>query len=176
MGKYITPEGCTNGQKKIKPPYSIFWESLTSVVGPVVEKRQKIDVRHANGYLIIPGIVYLLSTKLQKMVLNDCLGEEQEMNLINLIVRFGYAMQKQPHVTLHGAYSRYTTLNQTAYIQGCFDNVNQIIPVTIFIVMLYNACFTYQADKSTNLLISALDNFDISSSVDDDTFMNTFSE
>ena len=134
-------------KKKFKPPYSIFWESLTSDVGPVVEKRQKIDVRHANGYLIIPGIVYLLSTKLQKMVLNDRLGEEQEMNLINFIVRFGYATRRGPHVKLHGAYSQYTTLNQTAYIQGCFDNVNRIIPVTIFIVMLYNACFTYQEYK-----------------------------
>jgi hypothetical protein len=46
----------------------------------------------------------------------------------------------------------------------------------IFIVMLYNACFTYQEDKSYNLLISALDRFDMGSSVDDNTFMNTFSE
>jgi hypothetical protein len=67
-------------------------------------------------------------------------------------------------------------LNQIKYIQGCFDNVNRIIPVTIFIVMLYNACFTYQEDKSTNLLISALDGFDMVSSIDDNTFMNTFSE
>ncbi len=52
-------------------------------------------------------------------------------------------------------YSRYTSLNETKYIQGCFDNVNHIIPVTIFIVMLYNACFTYQEDKSYILLISA---------------------
>ncbi len=139
-------------------------------------KRRKIDVRHVNGYLIIPGIVYLLSTKLQKVVLNDHLGEEQEMKLINFIVRYGYATQRGSHVKLHGAYSQYTTLNQAAYIQGCFDNVNHIIPVTIFIVMLYNACFTYQEDKSTNLLISTLDNFDTSSLVDDDMFMNTFSE
>ena len=163
-------------KKKIEPPYSIWWESLTTDVGPVVNKRRNIDVRHVNGYLIIPGIVYLLSTKLQKMVLNDRLGEEQEMNLINFIVRFGYAKRRQPHVTLHGAYTRYTTLNQTAYIQGCFDNVNRIIPVTLFIVMLFNACFTYQADKSTNLLITALDNFDMGLTVDDDTFMNTLSE
>jgi hypothetical protein len=67
-------------------------------------------------------------------------------------------------------------LNETKYIQGCFDNVNRIIPVTIFIVMLYNACFPYQEDKSYNLLISALDRFDMGSSGDDDTFMNTFSE
>ena len=53
--------------KKIKPPYSICWESLTSDVGPGL---------HVNGYLIIPGIVYLLSTKAQKVVLNDRLGEE----------------------------------------------------------------------------------------------------
>ena len=90
--EYISPEGSTNGHKnKIKPPYSICWESLTSDVGPVEAKRRKINVRHVNGYLIIPGIVYLLSTKLQKMVLNDRLGEEQEMNLINFIVRYGYA-------------------------------------------------------------------------------------
>jgi hypothetical protein len=67
-------------------------------------------------------------------------------------------------------------LNETKCIQGCFDNVNRIIPVTIFIVMLYNARFTYQEDKSYNLLISALDIFDMGSLVDDDMFMNTFSE
>jgi hypothetical protein len=155
---------------------SIFWPSLTIDVGPVQAKARKIDVRHVNGYLIIPGIVYLLSTKLQKFVLNDRLGEDQEMRLINYITRFGYGTRRGPHVTLHGAYSQYTTLNQTKYIQGCFNNVNRIIPVTIFIVMLYNACFTYQEDKSTNLLISALDGFDMVSSIDDDTFMNTFSE
>ena len=62
------------------------------------------------------------------------------------------------------------------YMQGCFENVNRIIPVTIFMMMLYNACFTYQRDKSTNLLISALEKFNIVSSIDDDTFMNTVSE
>ncbi len=145
-------------------------------VGPVQAKARKIDVRHVNGYLIIPGIVYLLSTKLQKFVLNDLLGEDEEMRLINYITRFGYGTQRGPHVTLHGAYSQYTTLNQTKYIQGCFDNVNHIIPVTVFIVMLYNACFIYQEDKSTHLLISTLDGFDIVSLIDDNTFMNTFSE
>ncbi len=85
-------------------------------------------------------------------------------------------MQRGPHVALHGAYSRYTSLNETKYIQGCFYNVNRIIPVTIFIVMLYNTYFTYQEDKSYNLLISALDRFNMGSLVDDDTFMNTFSE
>ncbi len=63
-------------RKKLKPPYSIFWPSLTTNVGPVEAKAKKIDVSHVNGYLIISGIVYLLSTKLQKFVLNDQLGED----------------------------------------------------------------------------------------------------
>jgi hypothetical protein len=77
---------------------------------------------------------------------------------------------------MHGAYTQYTTLNPTKYIQGCADNVNQIVSVTLFLVMLYNACFTYQDDMSENLLIRALDRFNLSSTVDDDTFMNTFGE
>ncbi len=139
-------------------------------------KSRKIDVRHVNGYIIIPGIVYLLSTKLQKAVLNDQLGDNKEMILINYITRFSYGTRRGPHVTLHGAYSRYTTLDETKYIQGCFDNVNRIIPVTIFMMMLYNACFTYQKDKTNNLLISTLDGFDNECSIDDDKCMNTFSE
>jgi len=123
-------------EKKIKPPNSIFWQSLTTDVGPVEQKSRLIDVRHVNGYLIIPGIVYLLSTKLQKRVLNDQLGANLELNLIHYITRFGYGMRRGPHVTIHGAYSRYTTMPDTKYIQGCFKNVNPVIPVTIFMMML----------------------------------------
>ncbi len=56
------------------------------------------------------------------------------------------------------------------------NNVSQIIPVTLFLVMLYNAFFTYQDDKSKNLLIRGLDRFNLGSTVDDNTFMNTFGE
>jgi hypothetical protein len=85
-------------------------------------------------------------------------------------------MQRGPYLTIHGGYTQYTTLNPTKYIQGCADNVNRIIPVTLFFVMLYNACFTDQDDKIENLLIRALDRFDLGSTLDDDTFMNTFGE
>ncbi len=63
--EFISPDESTKGRKnKMKPPYSIFWPSLTTDVGSVKAKARKIDVRHVNQYLIIPGIVYLLSTKL----------------------------------------------------------------------------------------------------------------
>ncbi len=70
--EFITPDGTTNNsKKKVKPPYAIWWPSLTTDVGPLEKRNRCIDVRHVNGYLIIPGIVYLLNTKLQKYVLND---------------------------------------------------------------------------------------------------------
>ncbi len=135
-----------------------------------------IHVKHMNAFLIVPRILYNLSTKLQKGVLHDRLGQNQEMNLINNIKRVGYAMQRGPYLTTHGAYTLYTTLNPSKYIQGCPDNVNQIIPVMLFLVMLYNACFTYQDGKTENLLITALDRFNVGSTVDDDTFVSTFGE
>jgi hypothetical protein len=122
--------------------------SLTSDVGLVEKKKRLIDARHMNALLIVPGIVYNLSMKLQKGVLHDHLRQKQEMNLIDFTTRFGYATQRGPYLTIHGAYTQYTTMHLTKYIQGCADNVNQIIPVTLFLVMLYNACFTYQDDNS----------------------------
>jgi hypothetical protein len=71
-------------------------------------------------------------------------------------------------------YSKY--INKTAtYVNGYGDE-EQITPVTMFLVMLYNACFMYQSDKRSNLLITALDKFDLGASVDHEKFMNTLSE
>ncbi len=98
--------------------------SLTYDVGPIEKKKKLIDVRHMNAFLIVPEIVYNLSIKLQKGVLHDHLGQKQKINLINFITRFGYAMQRGPYLNIHGAYTQYTTLNPTKYIQGCVDNVN----------------------------------------------------
>jgi hypothetical protein len=61
------------------------------------------------------------------------------------------------------------------YINGCAGK-EQIIHVAMFLVMLYNACFMYQKDKKSNLLISGLDTFDLGTSVDHEKFMNTLSE
>ncbi len=61
------------------------------------------------------------------------------------------------------------------YINGCAGK-EQIVPVTMFLVMLYNAYFMYQKDKKSNLLISALDTYYLGASVDHEKFMNTLSE
>ena len=83
-------------------------------------------------------------------------------------------MQKSLYLKTHGAYSKYINMTAT-YINGCTGK-EQIIPVTMSLVVLYNACFMYQKDKKSNLLVSALDTFDLGASVDHDKFMNTLSE
>ncbi len=78
--------------KKLTPPYGLTFASITDNVG-FVDKKTKtrtIDTGHMNGYLIIPGTVYHLSTKLQKGVTHDHLGQDTEVKLIEFLTRFGY--------------------------------------------------------------------------------------
>ena len=74
---------------------------------------------------------------------------------------------------LHVAHTNYCPgINDTKFFQGCVVYY-QIIPVTLFLTSLFNACLTYQEDKMTNLLISALNRFDIGTTIPVEIFMNT---
>ncbi len=74
---------------------------------------------------------------------------------------------------LHVANKHYCHgINETKFLQGCLGYYH-IIPVTLFLTMLFNACMTYQEDKTMNLLISAINCFDIGATVHDEIFMNT---
>ncbi len=59
---------------------------------------------------------------------------------------------------------------------GTVTSDSQIIPVTMFLVMLYNACFMFQNNNETNLLTTALDTLDLNADIDHDKFMTTTSE
>ncbi len=111
---------------------------------------------------------------MQNSLLSDRYGNPFEVGIINFITRFENYMQKSPYLKIHGAYSKYTNMMAT-YINGCTGEV-QIIPITMFLVMVYNACFLYQSNKKSNLLISALDTFNLGASVDHEKFMNKLSE
>ncbi len=144
-------------------------------MGPVsTEGQRKIDARHNNGFLLTPGIVYHIASKMQNSLLNDHYGNPLEVGIINFISQFGNYMQKIPHLKIHGVYSKYINMTVT-YINGCAGK-EQIIPVTMFLVMLYKACFKYQNNKKSYLLISALDTFNLGASVDHEKFRNTLSE
>ncbi len=157
------------------PPYALTLENVTTDMGPIsTHGQRKIDAWHYNGILLTPGIVYHIASKMQNSLLSDRNGNPFEVGNINFITQFGNYMGKSPHLKIHGVYSKYTNMTAT-HINGCTGK-EQIIPVTMFLVMLYNACFMYQSNKKSNLLISALDTFDLGASVDHEKFMNTLSE
>jgi hypothetical protein len=157
------------------PPYGIRLENLTSDVGPVQKGERFIDVRHYNAYLIIPQMIYHLSSKLMNEPLHNRVGQEREIQMIKFLTRYGYATRANPYLKLHGAYSKYTDIKRGSYINSC-DGWNRIVPVTLFLVTLFNASFMYHDNCEDNLLIMALNGFDIGQSLSDDTFMNTLSK
>ncbi len=128
-----------------------------------------------NGYLLIPGIVYHLLAKTKSVHVNELFGSEFEVNVINFVARYGNYTRKSQYVKIHGAYSKYIEMTDPTWINRCTGK-DQIIPVTMFLVMLYNACFMFQKDKETNMLITVLDTLHLGADVDHDKFMNTLSE
>jgi hypothetical protein len=159
------------------PLYGITYKSVTMDLGNLVTKHgpRKVDVQLYNGYLLIPGIVYHLSAKTKSIRVNELFGSAFEVNVINFVARYGNYTQKSLYVKIHGTYSKYIEMTNPTWINGCTGKY-QIIPVTMFLVMLYNACFIFQKDKETNMLITALDTLDLGADVDHEKFMNTLSE
>ncbi len=103
-----------------------------------------------------------------KAALYKQLGKKYKMDIINYIARFGYGTRSGPFHTLHGAYTKYTNLTNMQYINNCEDN-DCIIPVTVFLVMLINACCTYQKVRTSFMLVTALDQFDLGTPLEDET-------
>ncbi len=124
----------------------------------------------------MPRLVYHLSTKLKNNAINNHIGQAEEVKLIHFLTRYRYATRAAQFCKLHGAYGKYTNMQNVNYINNCNNWNSRIIPVTVFLVMLFNACFMYQPKTNTNLLITALNGFDYGMSLTDDTFMSTLSK
>jgi hypothetical protein len=84
---------CIEETKKLDmtPPYGITYESVTMDLGEVVTKNgaRKFDAQLYNGYLLIPGILYHLSSKTKSIRVNKLFGSAFEVNVINFVARYG---------------------------------------------------------------------------------------
>jgi hypothetical protein len=78
---------------KMTPPYALALENVTMNMGLISSHGQrKIDARHYNGFLLTPGIVYHMTSKIQNSLLNDCCGNLFKVGIINFITQFGNYM------------------------------------------------------------------------------------
>ena len=76
-------------QTTMTPPYGISLESVTTDVGKIdTGGMRKVDARHYNGYLLIPGLVYHMSSKIKNIRINELYGNEFEVGIINCYRRY----------------------------------------------------------------------------------------
>jgi hypothetical protein len=162
---------------KVMPPNRITFRSITTDVLPIKNGTQKLDVCHMNAYQIIPGIVYTLQARLSGILVKDILNNVEITNAIQYITRYCYATRSAPFTTMHGACVDYN-ITHKPWLNSC-EGDDEVIPVTVLLVSMYNACYTFQSDDNRdNLLILALGKLDHGSrgTITEKAFIRTFSK
>ncbi len=86
--------------------------------------------------------------------------------MINFVARYGNYTRKFPSLTIHGAYTKYIEVMTDVQFNFGLTGDSQIVPVTVFLVMLYNACLMFQKNNETNFLTMALDTLDLDADID----------
>ncbi len=138
--------------KRVMPPYRITFKSITTDVFPIIKGTQKLDVRHMNAYQIIAGIVYTLRVRLSGILVKNILYNGEITNAIQYITRYWYATRSAPFTTIHGACADYN-ITHKPWLNSC-EGDDEVIPATVLLVSMYNACYTFQTnDNRNNLLI-----------------------
>ena len=108
----------TKGENSF-PPYGITYKSLTYNVGMVIRQVRLIDVCLYNAYLLVPRLVYHLSTKLKNDAIHNRISQAEEVKLIRFLTRYRCATRDAPFCKLHGAYGKYTNMQNGNYINNC---------------------------------------------------------
>jgi hypothetical protein len=95
--------------------------------------------------------------------------------MINYIFRYIYATKSHNQNTLHPAVKMYLPEVTGEHLNACTSKY-QVILVSVFLMTLYNTCFMFQEDKTDNMLIKALEHFNLTPNLDDETFFTTLSK
>ncbi len=120
--------------------------------------------------------MYTLRARLQGRLVKTILNDPEVTKAIDYVTRYCYATRGQPFNTMHAA-CYYYNITWKAYTNNCEGN-DEAIPVTVLLVSMYNACFTFQNDMRLNLLILTLQGLDDINrgQLSDRAFIRTFSE
>jgi hypothetical protein len=107
-------------------------------------------------------------------------NDENNAKITSYMCRYQYRTKAVTINKVHPALVQYSPSSEADFKKNYFiDNLlghDCVVPVTIFLVTMYNACMLYQNDKTTNLLMPTLQRFDMMGKVTDNTFVDTMSE
>jgi hypothetical protein len=168
----------TNKEKFTKNtslPYGIFYESMTVTVVKIEKGCRRVDQRHLNGYNMILNIVTIIHAKKKNDIIPNVVSDNLNHRMINYFCRYIYAPKLHNQNTLHPAVKMYLPEVKGEYLNACTGKY-QVIPVSVFSMTLYNACFMFQEDKTDNMLTKALECFSLTPNLNDETFFTTLSK
>ena len=171
---YLSSPARDDPNTMLTPPYPITYNHITRDNGAPKTGVKMADARNINCYQVVPGIVYLLLEKVTNKNLKEVMTDSKARRTVDFIARYGYATRKLPFVTMHAACSEYGIKPQP-YMNQCKGD-EEAIPVAILLVTMYNACLAFQHERHTNLLILALERFDLGTQISTSSFVRTFSE
>ncbi len=148
---------------------------MTVTVGKIEKGCIQVDQRHLNGYKMIPIIVTILHAKKKNVIIPNIVSDDMNHRMINYICRYIYAAKLHNQNTLHPAVEMYLPDVTGEYLNACTGKY-QVIPVSLFLMTLYNACFMFQEDKTDNMLMKALERFNLTPNLNVETFFTTLSK
>jgi hypothetical protein len=109
------------------------------------------------------------TAKIKKEILSKIVSGPTNKKMINFTCRYAFLTRAYNKNSTHTAVAEYVSEVKAEYL-NTFKGTYQVIPVAVFIMTSYNACFMFQKDKTDNLLIKALEQFDMTPNVDDKAF------
>ena len=163
-------------KKLAPPPYGIYFDSMTISIGKIENGVRHVDQRHLNAYYIIPIIVTILHAKKKNEPVSSVVKDESNVAMINYLCRYIYGMKGYNNNTLHPAVEDYLPEIKKGTFLNDLTEKYQILPVTVFLMTMYNACFMFQKDKTDNDLIKAMTRVTLNRGLDDSTFFSTMSK
>jgi hypothetical protein len=112
--------------------------------------------------------------------LRSMVNNKDYARIISYICRFPYLTKAVTNNKVHPALNLYSPSSSAEFKKDFLINSlsgnDRVVPVTIFLLSIYNAYMLDHRDKTTNLLIPTLQRFDMIQKVSDSTFIDTLSE
>ena len=166
---------------KVRPPFGLHLQNYTEDYPAETKQNKKLkylDAPHMNAFLLIPPIATILNAKLQNKPLRNMVNDDKNAKLISYMCRYQFRTKAVTTNKVHPVlmyYKANAEFKTTFFINNLSGN-DRCVPVTIFLVSMYNACMLFQDDKTTNLLIATLQRFDMIGKLSDESFIETMSE
>jgi hypothetical protein len=135
-------------------------------VGGTKNAGRKVDPSFYNRYHMLPSIITMLHAKTKKEIPTKIVSDAANKAMINFTCRYAFLTRAYNQNSTHTAVVVYLPEVKSEYLNSC-KGTYQVIHVAVFIMTLYNACFMFQTDMTDNLMIKALEQFDLTPNIDD---------